>query len=363
MNKFVALTVAVALIFIAIVLFSMFDIVVVKGNEVGVKETWSKGVLNDPLPPKTYFTLPWEKIFVYPTSVQVFVMNDKQDDAGEGRKQDSYLVQSKDNQDMHLSLQVQWRIDPAHVIELHKQVGSHGIEEKVLRPTMLRTVKDEATTREAIEAYSGVGLVQLQQDIEKSLSDPQGELRQRGIVVDSFVIEHIKLDNEFVAEIQARQVAMQRELRSIQETKAAEAEALKAKAIAQADLNKAVVEAQRDKEVAVLQAEAENEKTILAAEAEKQKVVLAAEAEKESGELKAAAILAIGKATAEAEKLKFAAYSADGAETYARIEIAKSMGQSFSNIKGYLPENMSIYTLGTSFMNAVENIVEGKKNE
>src|SRR5690606_5956050 len=137
------------------------------------------------------------KIHTYSTSVQVFVMNDNDsgEEVGEGRAQDSYLVQSKDNQDMHLSLQVQWRIDPTHVVIIHKTVGPQHIEEKILRPTLLRVVKDEATTREAIQAYSGIGLVELQQDIERVLNDENGELRSRGVIVDSFVIEHIRLDN------------------------------------------------------------------------------------------------------------------------------------------------------------------------
>lgn len=347
-----------------ITVLMMFDVVTIKGNQVGVKEDWWNGVLVDPLPPKTYFVWPWQRVQEYSTSIQVFVMNDKSPSDGEvnkGRHQDSYLVQSSDSQDMHLSLQVQWRIDPTHIIDIHKTVGPDNIEEKLLRPTLLRVVKDEATTRQAIEAYSGEGLVSLQQSIEKDLNSDKGELRLHGIIVDSFVIEHIKLDEEYVKEIKARQVAIQKEKRSIQEEKAAQAEALNAKAMAQADLNKKVVEAERDKQVLVLAAEGENEKAILEAEAAAKKVVLAAQAKKDSGELEAASILALGTANAEAEKLKFTAYSAPGADVYAKIEIAKSMEGAFGNIKGYIPENMTIYTLGDSFMKAVENVVGVKK--
>lgn len=356
--------IAVVLLLSVTTFFLVTDIVTIKGSEVGVKEDWWTGVQDEPLRPGTYFVKPWESVHTYSTAVRVFVMNDKTPDEGEtnaGRKIDSYLVQSKDSQDMHLSLQVQWRIDPAHVVDLHKTVGPENIEERVLRPTLLRVVKDQATVKEAIQAYSGAGLVTLQQDIEKDLNNTEGELRDRGVIVDSFVIEHIALDAEYVQEITARQIAIQRELRAVQEEKAAQAEALKAKAVAQADLNKAVVEAERDKQVQVLKAEADNAQEVLKAEAEKQKVVLAAEGEKESGELKAAAILAIGTATAESEKLKFSAYSAEGAETYARIQVANAMADAFGNIQGYLPENMQVFTLGESFMSAVENVVGSGK--
>lgn len=340
--------------------FLLSKVVTVGGNEVGVMETWFGGVQTDPLSPRTYICYPWQTVYKYSIANRVFVMNDIPGDSEmhEGRERDSYLVQSKDSQDMHLSLQTQWRVDPEHVVSLHKTVGPKGIEEVVMRPALLRIVKDEATTREAIAAYSGDGLVKLQQDIERDLSSPDGELRSKGIIVDSFVIEHIRLDADYVAEIKARQVAIQKEQRAVQEEKAAQAEALKAKAVAQAALNTAVVKAESDKQVQILQAEAANEQEILKAEAEAKKVVLAAQAEKDSGELKAASIIAIGKANAEAEKLKFSAYSAEGAETYAKIQVASALGNSLSGIKGYLPENMNVYTLGDSFMKAVENIVK-----
>lgn len=366
MNQFPTklVTVAVVLLVTLVTLVMAFDIVPIHGSEVGVKESWLGGVNSEPLTPRTYFVLPWERITPYSTAVNVFVMNDKtpsQGEEGTGRDQDSYLVQSKDSQDMHLSIQTQWRIDPEHVVNMHKTVGPKGIEERLLRPTMLRVVKDEATLCDAIDAYSGQGLVELQQAIERDLNNPEGELRQKGIIVDSFVIEHIRLDPDYVKEITARQIAMQREIRAKQEEKAAMAESLKAKAEARSAYEKAVVDAERDKAVQVLAAEANNEQEILKAEAEAKKVVLAANAEKESGELKAAAMLAIGKAKAESEQLLFTAYSANGADTYARIQIAESMSKAFGNIKGYLPETMQVYTLGSSFTDAVDNVLKGGK--
>lgn len=75
-----------------IAVLMMFDVVTIRGNQVGVKEDWWSGVLPDPLPPKTYFVWPWQRVQEYPTSIQVFVMNDKTPNEGEvnkGRHQDS----------------------------------------------------------------------------------------------------------------------------------------------------------------------------------------------------------------------------------------------------------------------------------
>lgn len=351
----------------SLLLVALFDIKTINGNQVGVMETWFDGVIEEPYTPRTYWVLPWQRLEAYNVATQVFVMNDKDEDSsggGEGynvgRRVDSYLVQSQDSQDMVLSMKLQWTIDPARVVALHKTIGPDGIEERVIRPALQRIVKDEATTKSAIEVYSGAGLVALQKGIQDKLNDKKGELHLRGINVENFLIEHIKLDPEYVKEITGRQIAIQKEMRSRQEEKAAVADAAKAKAVAQADYETKLVQAKRDKDVAVLASEAKQEQAILQAEGEKQKTVLAAEGEKESSELQAQAIKAIGAAKAEAEKLKFAAFSAPGSEVYAKIEIAKALGESLSGIKGYLPSDMNVITLGENFNGAVERVVAGQ---
>lgn len=275
---------------------------------------------------------------------------------GKGRERDAYKVQSSEGQDMTISLNVRWRLDPSKIVALHKTVR-HDVEEKVIRPVLMRVVKDEATTMKAIDAYSGEGLVKLQAKIQTDLLANK-ELEERGIIIENFVIEHIELDPKYVEEIKLRQVAVQRELRSVQEEKAALAEAKKAKAEAQANYEKTVVEAERDKAVGVLEAEKKAEQEVLAAEASKKRTVLAAEAEKESGELKAAAIIALGKAEAEAKKLQLGAYAVPGAEAFVKIEVAKHLASGFQNIKGYLPENMRINVLSESFQKSLKAVIE-----
>ncbi|GEM_PF-862238 len=344
----------------------------VAGNEVGVLETWIGGVDEKPRPARTYFLFPGftQTMYTYPLSLQVFVMNDRTEAQGEfaeGRERDAYLVQSSEGQDMHVSLNVQWRIDPERVVDIHRTVRTH-IEEKLLRPVVMRVVKDQATKRNAIEAYSGEGLVKLQNDIFLSLSDAQGELRQRGIIVENFVIEGIRLDPKYIGEITERQVAMQRRLKADEQTKAAQAEALRAEAEAQADLKRRVVEAERDKQVGILNAEKEAQQSILAAEAAKKQVILDAEAHqqklvleatgsRDARLLEAEGTLAFGKAEAEAQRLRLSAYAVPGADAYVKVEVAKMLASAHQNVRGYLPGDMNIYTLGKNFMDAIESLV------
>lgn len=366
--------IGIAVVLVAILLLSLLGIKAVGGNEVGVRETFSGGVEPTPLPSKTYFFWRFtESIYTYPLSLQVFVMNDiaqTQGEQGQGRDHDSYLVQSSEGQDMHISLNVQYRIDPAKVVEIHKTVR-HDVGEMLLRPVVMRVVKDQATKRTAIVAYSGEGLVQLQSDIFKDLSAQDGELRSRGIIVENFVIEGIKLNDKYIAEITERQVAMQNKLKEDELTKAANAAALRAEAEAQADLKKQVVAAQRDKEVGILAAQRDAEVQVLkatatqkqvelAAEAEKQKLILEATGTRDASLLQAEGILAKGKAEAEAKKLALSAYAVPGADAFVKVEVAKAFADSTKGIQGYLPESMHIYTLGSNFMKAVDSVLGGQ---
>lgn len=335
-----------------------FDITTVHGNELAVTEDWNKGVLDEISHPGTYFVGPGQKKVVYDVSSRVFVMNNLPDhqEKSEGRRQDAYKVQSAEGQDMVISMNLRWRIDPAKLVSIHKTVRQ-DIEEKLIRPVMMRITKDAATKRRAIDAYSGEGLVQLQAEIQNQLAADAGELHERGVIVENFVVENIELDPAYITEIKQKQVATQRTLRAAEEQKAAEAEALVAKAKAQADLNKAIVEAQRDKEVKVLAAEADNEKVILAAKAEAQKLVLEANGNKEAAIAKAEGILAMGKAEAEAKKLNLQAFAVEGSDLYATVEVSKSMSTAFQNISGYLPSGMNINMLSTGFTDAVNSFM------
>lgn len=360
----------ILLLVIVVLTLMAFKITTIEGNQLGVKETWANGVEADIMQPKTYFLFPgWsQSVFKYDASSQVFVMNDKvdEDEKAEGRQKDAYLVQSQEGQDMKISLNLRWRIDPTKLVSIHKTVRNN-IEEKIIRPVVMRVVKDEATKMKAIDAYSGEGLVQLQSNIQTALagSGEGKELADRGVIVENFVIEHIELDPAYIAEIKQKQIATQKTLRSVEEQKAADAQALVAKALAQADYNKQVVEAERDAKVrvtaaqaanesAIIAAKAEQQKTLLAAEAEQKKLILEAEGKKQSMIAIAEGTLAQGKAEAEAKRLQLSAWAVPGAEAFTKVEISKNVATAFQNIKGYLPSDMKVNLLTDNFGKSVD---------
>jgi len=291
-----------------------------------------------------------------------------------GREQDSYLVQSQEGQDMRISMNLRWRLDPAKLVSIHKTVRE-DIEEKLIRPTILRVVKDEATQMKAIDAYSGEGLVKLQASIQAALAGKDAgegkELSDRGVIVENFVIEHIALDPKYVEEIVKKQIAVQSQLRAVEEQKANEADALVAKAKAQADLNTQVVAADRDAQIVVIKAKAAAEQVTVAATAAASQVTIAAEAQKKQAELegegqrlgmtaKADGILAVGRAEAQAKQLMIDSYKAAGPDAYAKIQIAQSLADGTKGIQGYLPNNFNPTIISVNFTEAIETILGGR---
>lgn len=365
----------IVLLIALVVTLLTFKVVTVDGNQLGIKETWSGGVQAEIMQPKTYFLFPgWSQtVYKYDASSQVFVMNDKgaHTEGTKGRSTpDSYLVQSQEGQDMKISLNLRWRLDPAKLVSIHKTVREQ-VEEKLIRPTVMRVVKDKATSIKAIDAYSGEGLVKLQASIQFALAggdELEGkELRERGIIIENFVIEHIALDPNYVAEIVKKQIAVQQQLRAVEEQKAAEAEALVAKSKAQADLNTQVVAGERDAKLVVIKAKAAAEQVTVAAEAAAKQVEIAAEAQKKQmaleGEGKklqqvaeAEGILAVGKAKAASQELLLTAYAAKGADAWVKTQVAESASKAFAGIKGYLPADMKVNLLTGQFQTAVDSL-------
>jgi len=119
-----------AILIVVLLLFGgwvLFDISTVEGNQVGVKETWGQGVIAESLPPKTYILFPGftQEIYIYPISTQTYVMNNTPssiEKIAEGREKDAYQIQSVDPQDMKISMNLMYHLDPRKIVSIHKDV-------------------------------------------------------------------------------------------------------------------------------------------------------------------------------------------------------------------------------------------------
>lgn len=335
--------------------FAMAEFPTIKANQRGVQENYS-GLDQQVKMPGTY-TLFRPSQEMYPYDIDQRVSEIQQE------------VKSADNQKVHITAKIRWRLDPEKVVSIH--TSNRNTEAALLVPEAINVINTRSTSEHAIAIYSGDTQNALRQHIEEGLKAPAGELRTKGVIVDSFVFVKVELDPEYTKEIVARQIAIIATTRAVEQQKAAIAEADKVKAEAQSDLNRQVVAAQRDKEVGVLnaqkdsevkviQAKASAQQTTLAAEAESQKTLIAAKAEaarnvaisdaQKQAELnRAVGIEAIGRAEAEAQKLRLSAYAVPGADAFVKIEVSKSLGNAFSNVRGYLPAGVTYNTVAKDF--------------
>jgi len=348
--------VLIVILALAAISFAVFDIETVEGNQVAVMETWGAGVKPNIYGPRVYFLFPGEKLYPYDMSQQVFVMNNKPhaSDPGNGRAMDAYTVQSSEGQDMTFSVSLTWMLNPTNIVEYHKRIKMNP-EEKLIRPLMMRIIKDTATPFKAFDAYAGEGLVRLQSQVQSNLWANQ-DIKEF-ITVINFVIEENKLDPKYTEEIKGKQIATQKVLRAAEEQKAAQAEAEVVKAKAQADANKQTVEAERDATVAVTKAKADNEKRILEAEAQKQTYMLESEGKLAQAKAEAEGILVKGEAEAKAKRANLEAYQVQGTDAYVKVEIAKAASESFKGIQGYLPSDMTVNVLSENFMKSIQSFM------
>ena len=373
------------LVIIVVVVSALFLVKIrtVEGNEIGVLETWGDGVSPEPLTSKTYTFFPGfnKSVYTYTTSGRVFVMNEKDDKSepfAEGRRSDALVVNSLDNQRVSFHITLTWRIDPKSVVQLHKNYRDN-IEERLIRPEVVNAVGIRATLQNAIDLYSGPKLNELREVVTKELRDPVGKLAQSGVIVDRFVIEKPKLNPDYEKVIEMRQLAIATESQAREQKKANEALAEAARTAAlkgqyeevvkaetskqrsileqQAISEKASIEAAANAKNAIITQEAESQKIVLASQAEAKRNIAISEAQKQAELNRAIGIEAIGRSTAEANKLLLSSYAVPGSDLYTRIQVAASLASSFAGVKGYLPQNVTYNTVAENFDKGVSLLV------
>lgn len=318
----------------------------VEGNERMLKQYVSSGLSSEIFTSGTYFYfLFFTKTYTYNVGTEKFIMGKGDFYNGKGSETvdyPAYTITTGGNgkeQPATFSVTLQYRIDPSKLLELHKS-AQDKYEDLVIKPALTRIISDTATQLVVLDFYSGEGRVKLQKAIEVKITEHPA-LASVGIIVETFVIDSIDLDDAYVKEIMGRQLATQTKLRAIEEAKASEELAKKAEADAQATKLKLLVEAETAKGQKIRAAEATAAEVELAAKADAIKIKTAAEASRFQKEQDAKGLLAQGIAEAEvAQKKSLAKYSGEAGARMAQVEIEQARVQLFSNMKinGVMPE-------------------------
>ncbi len=260
-----------------------------------------------------------------------------------------------------LSCVMQYHLDPTKLVALHRQ-KTKAYRTTFIKDVLLELIISKTTILDARTVYQGAGRVKLQQTIETALKAEE-RFKKYGIAVEKFIIREIVLrEKEFLKKIKAEALAEQTRKTAEKEQIAFLAEAGAARAKALSEQNRRLVEAATKKGEEIAAAEAQKQKIVLAAEADKARVVLKAEAQRETDRLggeglklrkiaEAEGVLALGKAEAEAKKLKLIAYEGEGGRRFAEVEKAQALGAGIQKIY-YIPSGMTINTIAKDFAQA-----------
>jgi len=328
-----------AIVLCCVLLFGgFFAFVSLKGNEVAVVQNW-QGVKNEILVSGMHFYNNFiDDVFVYDIGTQKITfdeMNTKSVDYNPDAEYPRILMDIGENggQKVTVGMSVNYHLNPAKIVTLHKQGIGKTYESVVLKREIIDVVNEIARPRNALEIYSGSGFVKFKMDVEKALeSNPV--LKDRGLEIENTIIYKIHLDPQYENEIAQKQIAQQQALRKQEETKAAQEEAKKIFAQGQSVVEKARQEAEASKVSQITNAEANARQEVLKAEAEKAKRVLEAEGNRDANLANASGVLALGKAEAEVATLKRdALYAGESGSRKASVEIA---GLQAEKLKGML---------------------------
>ena len=157
MNPVKTIVISVGAIIATVAFLLTVEFARVKGNQMGILETWSDGVVDKVYQPGKHMLIPGfsKDMIVYDMNLQSYTLQ-------------NYNVQASDNQNVSITATIRWKRDPKLLKEHHKMVRDNP-EKRLIEPTMFRIIKDNVTMKRAIDGYSGVGLVALQNDIEKAI--------------------------------------------------------------------------------------------------------------------------------------------------------------------------------------------------
>lgn len=328
--KIFGISAVVGILFLAIAAFQFIGFVEVKGHQQAVVEVFygdDKGVQEILLGNGRHFYMPiFSKPYVYNVGTDNFIMGDSQYYTNSGTNTVDFPALTikcggrGQEQPATFSITLQYQLDPLKLTKLHKRAQSQ-YRDRIIKPALTNIIKSLTVTQHVLDFYTGEGYNRLQASIEARIKS-DSVLSELGIVVNTFVIDQIDLDDDYEKEIQGRQLATQKKLRADEETKAAQAMALKAEA-----------EANANKLQRIVAAEADMAEKILAAKAAAEQKRLDASADRFRKEQDAKGLRAQGLAQAAVDKArKISRYQGISGARQAAVEIEQAKTERMKNM-------------------------------
>jgi regulator of protease activity HflC (stomatin/prohibitin superfamily) len=117
----------------------------------------------------------------------------------------SSAAASKDMQDVHAKVAINWSMDPTNVVRTYKEIGDEDdVEQRILTPAVNEVMKAATSKRTAEEVLKL--RVELKQDIDDGL---KARMAQYGIKIYDVSIVDLQFSKDFAEAIERKQVAEQ----------------------------------------------------------------------------------------------------------------------------------------------------------
>ena len=216
----IALPMGLVITVIGSILFIKACIFQVDEGEALVKTAFKK-ISGSLTRPGLNFKWPWEEVHSYPTRLEAYT--------------DNIPARSKDGMAITIDLTTHYKVDKNQVSDIYRLIAKNlkDLQEKIIYPTLRKTIRDSIATLDVKEVYSKRS--ELNQTIIK---DAAKELLPKHIVIDKVLLRKITLPQEVEAEIQikirSQQQAEAMEYKKLVSQKEAEIKAIEAKGIAEA---------------------------------------------------------------------------------------------------------------------------------
>lgn len=176
---------------LALALLVLSSCSIVGPGQQGIRVSLGK-VDETPLPPGAYLWIPMimgiQKMNVQIQKVEI-----------------NSRAASKDMQDVHALVAVNWSLAPENVVRTYKQIGDEeDVENRILTPAVNEVLKAATSTKTAEEVLTK--RLDMKRDIDEALI---GRLKQYGITVHDVSIVNLGFSEGFTAAIEHKQIAEQ----------------------------------------------------------------------------------------------------------------------------------------------------------
>lgn len=144
-----------------------------------------------------------ESVYRYPIAWQTYTMSAKPSE-GQSFGNDAIVARTQDGQEVLIDCSIIYRIDVEQVIRVHIDWQERYVSD-FIRPVIRSTVRNLAS-QYTVDEINSSKRTSLENDLNNLLSNA---LRDKGFVMDSFLLRNVSFTPEYAAAVERKQVAQQ----------------------------------------------------------------------------------------------------------------------------------------------------------